>query len=78
MTVNLTAAQARALGIDTDADRAAHVAATQPRRTPKTSPRTRADVSTCHTCAERFDTAAAETRHVADTHHARYDTGVTS
>jgi hypothetical protein len=30
-------------------------------------------VSTCHDCGERFDTDAAETRHVAATLHARYD-----
>jgi len=72
LTAHLTAAQARRLGIDTDADRATHVAATQPRRTRRALPGH--GVSVCHTCGETFTTAAAETRHVADTGHARYET----
>lgn len=72
MTAHLTAAEARALGIDTDADRAAHVAATQPRRTRRALPGH--GVSACHTCGEAFTSDAAETRHVAATFHARYDT----
>lgn len=67
MAVNLTAAQARALGLDTPATRA------RPRTTRRALPRDRTP-STCHACGERFDTDAAETRHVAATLHARYDT----
>lgn len=68
MTAHLTAAQARRLGIDVPAT------AARPRRATRLAlPRGRA-VSVCHTCSERFTTEAAETRHVAATLHARYDT----
>jgi hypothetical protein len=64
VTINLTAAQARALGLD--------VPAVRQRLTRKALARAGA-VSTCVTCGEQFTTAAAETRHVAATLHARYD-----
>jgi hypothetical protein len=63
VTAHLTAAQARALGLDVPAPR--------PRLTRRTVPRARS-VSVCHACGARFDTDAAETRHVAATFHARY------
>jgi hypothetical protein len=65
MTAHLTAAQARRLGIDVPAT------AARPRATRKALARDRA-VSVCHDCGARFDTEAAETRHVAATFHARY------
>ena len=68
MAAHLTAAQARALGIDVPAPR--------PRPTRKALARGR-QVSTCHDCGEQFTTDAAETRHVAATFHARYDCAAT-
>jgi hypothetical protein len=68
MTAHLTAAQARALGLNVPAPR--------PRPTRRALPRERA-VSVCHACGERFTTDAAETRHVAATLHARYQTEIT-
>jgi hypothetical protein len=68
MTAHLTAAEARALGIALpDAAPARH------RTTRRALPRARS-VSVCHTCGATFDTDAGETRHVAATFHARYDT----
>jgi hypothetical protein len=64
VTAHLTAAEARALGIDPPPAR--H------RTTRAALPRARA-VSVCHTCGDRFDTDAGETRHVAATGHVRYD-----
>lgn len=77
VTAHLSVAQARALGIDIDADRAAHVAATRPRRTRRALARDGAR-STCHSCGATFTTDAAETRHVADTGHHRYETETTT
>lgn len=69
MTAHLSAAEARALGIDVPG------AGPRPRMTRRALRRDHA-VSTCHDCAATFDTDAAETRHVADTHHARYDVDI--
>jgi hypothetical protein len=69
MTAHLTAAQARALGIMNTLP----VVVPHKRTTRKALPRERA-MSVCHTCGERFTSDAAETRHVAATLHARYDT----
>lgn len=71
--VRLTAAQARALGIDGGAPGENKEEIPVRRRTRRQLPRDRA-ISTCHNCGQVFTTDAAETRHVAETHHARYDT----
>ena len=63
MTVTLTAAQARQLGLD--------VPTTSKRTTRKTAPgpyHTR-----CHNCGELFTTRAGEDRHLDATHHPRYE-----
>lgn len=77
MTAHLTPAQARALArylTPDQIERLGPVLEHTPRRTTRRAvPRDRA-VSTCHACAEQFTTDAAETRHVAATLHARYDT----
>lgn len=67
MTAHLTAAQARALGLDVPAGR--------PRPTRRALPGH--GRSTCHACGATFTTAAAETRHVAATFHARYESETT-
>ena len=67
MTAHLTAAQARALGIGNTLP----IVPARKRTTRRAVPRGRA-VSVCQACGARFDTDAAETRHVAATLHARY------
>jgi hypothetical protein len=67
---HLTAAEARALGI-------ASSPGTGPRaRTTRHALHRDRAVSTCHDCGESFDTDAAETRHVAEARHYRYDIDV--
>ena len=62
VTARITAAQARALGIDAPKakQRTTRKEATGPYRT------------RCTTCGEEFTSMAAEDRHVTDTLHARY------
>jgi hypothetical protein len=63
VTARITAAQAKALGID--------VPTKKKRTTRKTGVgpyHTR-----CRTCGEEFTTMASEDRHVHDFHHVRYD-----
>lgn len=62
MTVRITAAQAKALGIDTKLGAKRRV-----RRTAKGEYHTE-----CKTCGEVFTTSAAEDRHVNETRHANY------
>jgi hypothetical protein len=62
MTVHVTDAQARQLGV---------AAPAKPKRTRKAA---RAPYhSRCTRCGAEFRTQAAEERHVHDTHHARYE-----
>ena len=59
--VSMTPAQLRKLGVEVPT---------------KKSPRTKAKGpyhTVCTTCLLEFVTAAAEDRHLADTHHARYE-----
>lgn len=67
MTAHLTPAQARALGIG-------NTLPVVPRRTTRRALARDRATSTCHACGATFTTDAAETRHVAATFHARYDT----
>jgi hypothetical protein len=68
VTAHLTAAQARALGIGNTLP----IVPARKRTTRRALPRERA-VSVCHVCGAVFTSAAAETRHVAETVHARFD-----
>lgn len=61
MTVKLTAAQARKLGIEAPAGKV---------RTRKTA--RGAYHTVCCTCEAEFHTEASETRHLNETHHGRY------
>ena len=63
MPAHLTAAEAKALGVDVKAAR------------PRSTRRTAAGPyrSRCHDCGETFSTRASETRHVAPG-HCRFDT----
>jgi hypothetical protein len=72
VTVHLTAAQARALGIVNTLP----IVPARKRTTRRALPRA-GSVSVCHACGARFDTDAAETRHVAATLHARYRLDIT-
>jgi hypothetical protein len=63
VTVHLTTAQARALGVTT--------APARKRTTRQALPRDGA-VTVCHTCGDRFTTDAGETRHVDNVHAARF------
>ena len=63
MTVRITPAQARALGVDTPNSRRRST-----RRTASGPYRTR-----CTTCGDVFVSEAAETRHLDDTGHGRYE-----
>lgn len=65
MAVELTAAQARKLGLDLTGARKAPVRTT--RRVAKGAYHT-----VCHDCGEEFHTSAAEDRHLENTKHARY------
>ena len=64
MIARMTAAQARAAGIDLSTARPAKV---RTRRVAKGHYHTR-----CHTCGDEFNTMAAEDRHLNDTGHRRY------
>ena len=68
MTAHLTAAEARKLGLD--------VPATKKRTTRRTAKGPYLTV--CHDCGETFTTQAAETRHLDDTRHCRYQLEVTA
>jgi len=67
MTVQMTAAQARKLGIDLTGAKAAKVKTT--RRTVKGAPY----LTICKTCGMEFRTVASEDRHVKEFKHARYE-----
>lgn len=60
---------------ETEARRAGLLPPKKARTTRKTEPRGGAE-SRCHTCGATFTTDAAETRHVEDTRHARYESNI--
>lgn len=62
MAAHITAAQARALGID--------VSARTPSRTGRTAKGPQ--LATCHTCGAELVGETAAARHNAETHHGRY------
>lgn len=73
MPVEMSAAQARRLGIDTTGA-AGPVAPRAPRGTVTAAG---PQLSTCTTCGETFTGEAAPTRHNRDTHHGRYAAPIT-
>jgi len=66
MTVNLTPAQAKAMGLD--------VPVKVSKRNRKAAPTRGTYHTRCKTCGEEFRTMASEDRHVHDTHHPRFET----
>jgi len=61
MAARLSKAEAKALGLPVPAPTKTRREASGPYLT------------VCRTCGEEFTTMAAETRHLVDTHHARYE-----
>jgi hypothetical protein len=71
MTVNLTNAEAKRLGI-TAAEARVSVPAPEAQGLRTRRPK-RLYLTACHDCAEVFDSMAAETRHLNDTGHHRFN-----
>jgi hypothetical protein len=69
--VVLTAAQARALGIYSSPRARAHRQASPAPRAPRREAWPYA--TRCHDCSTEFVSAAAEDRHLDETHHSRYE-----
>jgi len=63
VTAHLTEAEARALGLDV------------PKKKTRTTRKTGAGPyhTRCTACSSEFTTAASEDRHLAETHHSRYE-----
>ena len=72
MPAHLTAAQAKALGIEAGGEDVVAGAGKSPARTRQRRTARGPYASECYDCGEAFTTQAAETRHLNATHHARY------